>query len=61
MSYLRNVRLDHCRRLLVAGTASVTDVAQQCGFTHLGRFSAAYKERFGELPSHTLTGLDVGD
>jgi AraC-like DNA-binding protein len=59
MTYLRNVRLDHCRRLLAEGTVSVTDVAQQCGFTHLGRFSAAYRERFGELPSHTLAGLDV--
>jgi AraC-like DNA-binding protein len=60
MTYLRNVRLDHCRRLLADGTATVTDVAQECGFTHLGRFSAAYRERFGELPSHTLAGPDAG-
>jgi AraC-like DNA-binding protein len=59
MTYLRNVRLDHCRRLLAEGRGSVTDVAQECGFTHLGRFSAAYRERFGELPSQTRAGLDV--
>jgi AraC-like DNA-binding protein len=60
MTYLRNVRLDHVRRLLAEGRGTVTDVAQECGFTHLGRFSAAYRERFGELPSQTLVGLDVG-
>lgn len=60
MTYLRDVRLDHVRRLLAAGRGTVTDVAQECGFSHLGRFSAAYRERFGELPSQTLTGLGVG-
>jgi AraC-like DNA-binding protein len=57
MTYLRNVRLDHVHRLLVEGRGTVTDVAQECGFSHLGRFSAAYRERFGELPSQTLLGL----
>ena len=56
MAYLRTVRLDHCRRVLSEGRGTVTDVAQECGFTHLGRFSAAYRERFGELPSQTLAG-----
>lgn len=60
MSYLRDVRLDACHRMLVAGTATVTESAQACGFTHLGRFSAAYRERFGQLPSQTAIGLDVG-
>lgn len=59
MGYLRNHRLDVARRSLVDGCDSVTDVAQQCGFSHLGRFSASYKDRFGELPSQTLMGTDL--
>jgi AraC-like DNA-binding protein len=56
MTYLRDVRLDEVRRRLAAGDGSVTDVALACGFTHLGRFSAAYRARFGELPSRTRSG-----
>ncbi|MCZ2824231.1 MULTISPECIES: AraC family transcriptional regulator [unclassified Modestobacter] len=57
MGYLRDVRLDVTRARLTAGGISVTEAAQQCGFTHLGRFSAAYRARFGELPS--ATGADA--
>jgi AraC-like DNA-binding protein len=58
MTYLRTVRLDASRRLLAEGSGTVTEVAQRSGFTHLGRFSAAYRERFGELPSRTLGGAE---
>jgi AraC-like DNA-binding protein len=56
MTHLRAVRLDAARRLLAEGGTTVTEVAQRCGCTHLGRFSAAYRARFGELPSQTLGG-----
>ncbi|WP_446900613.1 anthranilate 1,2-dioxygenase regulatory protein AndR [Burkholderia sp. YIM B11467] len=58
MQYLRATRLDHARELL-RGTASdrrIADVALDCGFTHLGRFAIAYREKFGESPSETLDG-----
>ncbi|GAB3306209.1 helix-turn-helix domain-containing protein [Epidermidibacterium keratini] len=53
-TYLRDYRLEQAHRALRAGQGSVTEVAQACGFNHLGRFAASYRERFGELPSQTL-------
>ena len=37
-----------------AGERSVTDVALEFGFAHLGRFAKCYLDRFGETPSATL-------
>ena len=56
MEFLAEQRLQLVRaRLRNAHPAdSVTAAACDCGFTHLGRFSTAYKRRFGEPPSHTL-------
>jgi AraC-like DNA-binding protein len=34
---------------------SVTEIAMQWGFTHMGRFSIEYRQRFGERPSETLS------
>jgi AraC-like DNA-binding protein len=43
------------RRLSNAGAGEdVTAIATSLGFTHLGRFSIAYRAAFGESPSHTL-------
>jgi AraC-like DNA-binding protein len=55
--YLREVRLHRARRELLAaepGAVTVTDVAYRWGFTHVGRFSAVYRRRYGESPSMTL-------
>lgn len=57
LCYLRDVRLERVRAELVArdpGSTTVTDVACGWGFFHAGRFSIAYRERFGESPSQTL-------
>ncbi|MGN8051203.1 helix-turn-helix transcriptional regulator [Curtobacterium sp. 22159] len=54
---LRAVRLDGARADLKRGDrdgTSVADVARAWGFGHLGRFSATYRARFGELPSESL-------
>lgn len=53
MEYLRSVRLDRVREELQARPAGVTETAYRWGFTHLGRFASAYRERFGVLPSET--------
>src|SRR5262249_19712723 len=34
--------------------ARVADIAARCGFNHVGRFAAQYRERYGESPSATL-------
>nr|WP_240975856.1 anthranilate 1,2-dioxygenase regulatory protein AndR [Paraburkholderia aromaticivorans] len=54
--YLRQIRLDRAYQILREATTGVhvSDVAMDCGFFHLGRFSIEYKKRFGESPSETL-------
>lgn len=54
--YLRDIRLDQARQQILALAAvgqltSISDVAYQFGFTHLGRFAAYFKQRFGVSPS----------
>jgi AraC-like DNA-binding protein len=56
---LRNARLDaaHYHLLARSDVPSVTDTAYSCGFSHLGRFSAQYRARFGHAPSKRGTGV----
>jgi AraC-like DNA-binding protein len=57
MMYLREVRLaraHHDLRHPDRAGLTVADVAHRWGFTHLGRFAGAYRERYGESPSATL-------
>ncbi|MFB9389135.1 AraC family transcriptional regulator [Streptomyces coeruleoprunus] len=60
MEYVRDVRLARTRAELCAAEpgagVTVSEVAWRWGFTHLGRFAARYRERFGETPSQTLNG-----
>lgn len=57
-TWIRNQRLDKVRaELEVANPGDkvrVTDVALRWGFSHFGRFSQVYRQRFGEVPSKTL-------
>lgn len=57
MAYLKRVRLRHAHEALLASSpeiATVQAIAVDCGFFHMGRFAAAYREAFGEPPSRTL-------
>lgn len=55
MGYIRNARFERVRNDLARlnGEDTVTQIASLWGFTHMGRFSAEYRRRFGELPSVT--------
>lgn len=55
MRYLRDARLTRAREALMCGDRgeSVTQIAMTWGFSHLGRFAADYRDRFGETPSET--------
>jgi AraC-like DNA-binding protein len=56
MRYLRDYRLALTRDELLQSDRtgrSVTEAATACGFTHMSKFTARYKLRFGETPSDT--------
>jgi AraC family ethanolamine operon transcriptional activator len=57
MKYLQMIRLNRVYRQLLQAdpqATTVTNVAMNSGFWHMGNFSGAYKQLFGESPSHTL-------
>ncbi len=55
--YVRQRKLERvhaCLRDSRCAVRSVTELAMDYGFMHLGRFAEVYRQRFGELPSETL-------
>jgi AraC-like DNA-binding protein len=57
MQYLRQVRLGHAHRDLLAADPAkvkVTDVAHRWGFASTSRFATAYRQSFGVTPASTL-------
>lgn len=56
MAALRTLRLEKIRQDLAdpGAESSIADIAFRWGYAHLGRFAAAYRERFGEPPHETL-------
>ncbi len=57
MTYLRDLRLRGIHEELkraTPGTTTVETVAYSWGMLHLGRFAAAYRQAFAEMPSQTL-------
>ncbi len=55
MELVLSRRLKTARRLLMQSDGlTVTQVALNSGFSHMGRFSGSYKQAYGESPSETL-------
>ncbi len=57
MAHLRFVRMQRAHRDMqtpLDKNTTVTEIALNWGFAHLGRFTAEYRRMFGESPSETL-------
>lgn len=54
--FLKSRRLERARAQLLRGEPATTvrSTASAAGYTHMSRFAADYKQRFGEAPSDTL-------
>ena len=51
--YLNRIKLSFCRTQILGCQRSVTSIALDHHFGHLGEFSAFYKSIYGELPSES--------
>jgi len=61
LRWLRGLRLSAVHASLLNDPGQrLSDVALQYGFSHFGRFSSYYHQRFGELPSQTLKAARFG-
>jgi AraC-like DNA-binding protein len=54
--YLNRLRLDAAQKRLRSADVgdTVTSIALECGFSHMGEFASSYRQAFGERPSETL-------
>lgn len=55
--YLRRCRLDKAAALLAAGTGSLSEVAQTCGYFDQSHFSRAFAQAYGLPPRAYRAGL----
>lgn len=60
MNFLKTYRLEQIHKILkgTQGRLSISQLAYEWGFNHLGRFSEAYSLKFNETPSDTLKRAD---
>ncbi len=52
-AYTRTARFAKAQAALRGGTTSVKQISFACGYAHIGNFTRAYKQHFGETPSDT--------
>ena len=49
-TFLQQIRLEHCRRLLATTTQMITEVAFESGFQNLSHFNRLFRQRWGITP-----------
>ena len=52
--YLKMIRLQNAKKILLSKQLSITQVAQQCGFNSPSYFTKIFKETFNETPKEFL-------
>lgn len=56
--YLKKLRLEEARRLVIKGKLSITEISDACGFSDVRYFRKAFKSYFGESPTTQLLPAD---
>lgn len=49
--YVRKLKLQHSKQLLLSGDCNVNEAAMMTGFNNMGHFRESFKKEFGILPS----------
>lgn len=60
MDYLKQVRLERAKKLLLAGDRSITEIALECGFNSPAYLSACFYRQFNMSPTGYRKGLKKG-
>jgi len=50
MEYLKHIRLQNAKKMVLSNKLSITTISSQCGFNSSAYFSKLFKEAFGETP-----------
>lgn len=50
MEYLKRIRLQNAKKMLLSGQLNVTQVAERCGFNSPSYFTKCFKEAYNETP-----------
>ena len=48
--YLLHRRMEHAKKMLLESSGSITDIAENCGYTYVQSFSTAFKKLYGTTP-----------
>lgn len=55
VNYIRALRMEQARHLLLEGELSIADIAIKCGFSDSGYFTRCFKRVYGMAPTQYLT------